>query len=87
MNSCCKLKDILPFSMAKGAPALHYRLNSVGLKRSGVSGPRYRALERAFRALRDGAEPDFTDATPELEILEEWLAAESKRGLAGFVRS
>lgn len=81
------LKDILPFTMAKGAPALHYRLNTIGLKRGGVSGPRYRALERAFRALREGAAPDFTDATEELKRLEEWLAEKSKRGLAGFLRS
>jgi UDP-N-acetylglucosamine acyltransferase len=81
------LKDILPFSMAKGAPALHYRLNTIGLKRAGVSGPRYRALERAFRALREGAAPDFSESTEELLRLEEWLAHASKRGLAGFVRS
>ena len=80
------LKDILPFTMAKGAPALHYRLNAVGLKRAGVNGARYRALEVAFRALRSGDKPDFTPATPELELLETWLAAASKRGLAGFIR-
>ena len=79
------LKDILPFSMAKGAPALHYRLNSVGLRRAGVGGPRYRALEAAFRALRAGSKPQFGESTPELEVLRTWLAAESKRGLAGFV--
>ena len=80
------LKDILPFTMVKGQPALHHRLNTVGLKRAGVIGPRYRALEQAFRALRAGAEPDFGEATPELKLLEEWLAAKSKRGLAGFIR-
>jgi UDP-N-acetylglucosamine acyltransferase len=80
------LKDILPFTMAKGAPALHYRLNAVGLKRAGVNGARYRALEAAFRALRSGENPDLTPDTPELELLETWLAAESKRGLAGFIR-
>jgi len=81
------LKDILPYTMAKGAPALHYRLNSVGLKRAGVKGPRYRVLERAFRALRAGAEPDLSEATEELAVLGAWLAAGSKRGLAGFIRS
>ncbi len=81
------LKDILPFSMAKGAPALHYRLNSVGLKRAGVDGARYRALEQVFRTLRAGGKPDLSEATPEIALLEKWLAAESKRGLAGFVRS
>ena len=80
------LKDILPFTMVKGQPALHYRLNTVGLKRAGVIGPRYRALEQAFRALRAGTEPDLGEATPELKLLEEWLAAKSKRGLAGFIR-
>ena len=80
------LKDILPFTMVKGAPALHYRLNTVGLKRAGVNGPRYRVLEQAFRALRAGTEPDLGEATPELKLLEEWLAAKSKRGLAGFIR-
>jgi UDP-N-acetylglucosamine acyltransferase len=80
------LKDILPFTMAMGVPALHYRLNSVGLKRAGVNGPRYRSLEQAFRALRSGSAPDLSEATPELKLLEEWLAAESKRGLAGFIR-
>ncbi len=79
------LKDILPFTMVKGQPALHYRLNTVGLKRAGVIGPRYRALEQAFRALRAGSKPDFGEATPELKLLEEWLAAKSKRGLAGFI--
>ena len=81
------LKDILPYSMAKGAPALHYRLNSVGLKRAGVNGPRYRALEKAFRALREGSKPELGHGTPELELMEQWLSAKSKRGLAGFIRS
>ena len=80
------LKDILPFSMAKGAPALHYRLNTIGLKRAGIVGARYRALEAAFRALRAGAQPELDDSTPELEVLGRWLAVSSKRGLAGFVR-
>ena len=81
------LKDILPYTMAKGAPALHYRLNSVGLKRAGVTGPRYRVLEQAFRALRAGAKPDLDEATAEITLLREWLAADSKRGLAGFIRA
>ncbi len=65
------LKDILPYTMAWGAPALHYRLNSVGLKRAGVNGPRYRVLEQAFRALRAGSKPDLGEATPELKLLQE----------------
>lgn len=80
------LKDVLPFTMAKGAPALHYRLNTVGLRRAGVSGERYRALERAFRALRAGGGLDDLPETPEIAHLRAWLAAPTRRGLAGFVR-
>jgi UDP-N-acetylglucosamine acyltransferase len=72
--------------MVWGLPALHYRLNSVGLKRAGVTGERYRALERAFRVLRAGSEPDLDETTPELQLLKSWLAADSKRGLTGFFR-
>ena len=59
----------------------------MGLKRAGVNGPRYRALERVFRELRAGGKPDFDESTPELEALEAWLNAETKRGIAGFVRT
>jgi UDP-N-acetylglucosamine acyltransferase len=80
------VKDILPYTMAWGLPALHYRLNSVGLRRAGVRGQRYRALEQAFRALRAGSKLDIDEPTPELTLLQEWLSAPSKRGLAGFLR-
>ena len=81
------IKDILPYTMAARSPALHYRLNTVGLKRAGVSGDRYRALEQAFRALRAGEDLDIRIDTPELATLKAWLAAPTKRGLAGFVRA
>ncbi len=80
------VKDVLPYSMVWGLPALHYRLNAVGLKRAGVTGERYRALERVFRALRAGSKPESDDTTPELQLLTSWLAADSKRGLTGFFR-
>jgi UDP-N-acetylglucosamine acyltransferase len=81
------LKDILPYAMAKGAPALHYRLNAVGLKRAGITGDRYRVLERAFRGLRGGQRPGEGEETPELATMKAWLEAPSKRGLAGFIGS
>jgi UDP-N-acetylglucosamine acyltransferase len=80
------IKDILPYTMVWGLPALHYRLNAVGLRRAGVKGQRYRALEQAFRTLRVGSKPDFDEPTAELKLLQKWLAADSKRGLAGFFR-
>ena len=79
-------KDILPYTMVSGYPALHYRLNKVGLRRGGVRGDRYAALEEAFRALRAGKHlPDLL-RTEEVDFLREWLSARSKRGTAGFVR-
>ena len=44
--------DVLPFTMARGNPTRHYRLNRVGLLRHGIDGERYRVLEQAVRALR-----------------------------------
>lgn len=78
-------KDVLPYSMIGGEPASHYRLNTVGLRRNGITGGRYRALEKAFRDLRDGRRPEGS-GTPELEYLQQWLDAPSKRGVSGFRR-
>ncbi len=78
-------KDVLPFSLAFGNTAQHFRLNTVGLRRAGVTGDRYRALERAFRALRTGDRKlSEVPETPEIALLRDWLAAPSKRGIAGW---
>lgn len=79
-------KDALPFMMIGGTPVLHYRLNTIGLKRNGIDGDRYRALENAFRALRDGDKslkgiPD----SEEVGYLREWLSVKTKYGHYGFV--
>lgn len=78
-------KDVLPYTTIGGTPVRHYRLNAVGLRRNGISGDRYRALEAAFRALKNGDDtlasvPD----TPEVEQLREWLAVKSRYGRYGF---
>lgn len=78
-------KDVLPYTMIAGEPASHYRLNTIGLQRNGVNGDRYRALERAFRALRDGQAIEAAD-TAEIEYLKQWLEAPSRRGITGFRR-
>jgi UDP-N-acetylglucosamine acyltransferase len=77
-------KDVLPFSLVAGEPARHYRLNVIGLRRAGITGERYRALEIAFRALRKGASLDAMPQTPDLALLRGWLAAPSRRGLTAF---
>lgn len=79
-------KDALPYSLIGGEPVRHYRLNRIGLKRNGISGERYRALEAAFRALRAGSRslaglPD----TDEVRHLRNWLTVKSKYGRYGFV--
>jgi UDP-N-acetylglucosamine acyltransferase len=79
-------KDVLPYTMIAGDPARHYRLNTVGLRRSGVKGERYRILEQAYRALRLGDKNlRGTANTDEVAYLREWLAKDSKRGLSGFL--
>ena len=78
-------KDVLPFTLVGGEPVRHYRLNTVGLRRRGITGERYQALETAFRALRDGGDLGAGAETPEIELLRNWLARPSKRGLLGFV--
>ena len=79
-------KDVLPYSLVAGIPARHYRLNTVGLRRAGITGQRYRVLEAAFRALRVGRELSELPETPELVYLRAWLSASSRRGLTGFIR-
>lgn len=77
-------KDVLPFCLLAGDPLRHYRLNTVGLHRAGITGERYRVLENAFRALRSGQELNALTESREVELLRRWLSLESKRGRYGF---
>jgi UDP-N-acetylglucosamine acyltransferase len=80
-------KDVLPYSMVGGEPVRHYRLNTIGLRRGGFDKERYRAVEAAFRALRDGdKEMKGVPDTDDVDHLREWLAAKSKYGVYGFAR-
>ena len=79
-------KDVMPFSLAGGLGAEHYRLNTIGLRRNGVSGERYRSLEKAYRILRNGGTLDQVD-TEETRYLKQWLEMPSKRGLSGFAKA
>jgi UDP-N-acetylglucosamine acyltransferase len=79
-------KDVLPYTMVAGNPSKHYRLNTVGLRRAGIKGERYRVLEQAYRAVRSGDKALLkVDSTEEVEHLREWLSRKSKRGLTGFL--
>ena len=77
--------DVMPFMLIGGRPARHYRLNIVGLRRAGIAGESYKVLSSAFRLLKNKKSLDELQLTEELQYLKSWLAADSKRGLHGFV--
>ncbi len=77
--------DVIPFTLIGGRPAKHYRLNSVGLRRNGITGERYDVLSKAFRLLRKRKAIDNLPETEELQFLKAWLAVKSKRGTHGFL--
>ncbi len=79
-------KDVLPYSMVGGSPVLHYRLNTIGLRRAGITGTNYATLNKAFRLLRNKQELAELPSTDELEYLRTWLSTQSKRGIYGFAR-
>jgi UDP-N-acetylglucosamine acyltransferase len=78
-------KDIIPFMMAGGWPVKHFRLNTIGIKRAGITGERYKVLSTAFRLLRKKESLDTLEQTEEIMYLQTWLAAKSKRGSLGFI--
>ncbi|MGR8935032.1 MAG: acyl-ACP--UDP-N-acetylglucosamine O-acyltransferase [Gammaproteobacteria bacterium] len=77
--------DVIPFMLIGGRPARHYKLNTVGLRRAGISGERYKVLSDAFRLLKKKHSLDNLPETEELRLLKDWLAVKSKRGLHGFI--
>jgi UDP-N-acetylglucosamine acyltransferase len=77
--------DVIPFMLIGGRPARHYKLNTVGLRRAGITGDRYKVLSAAFRLLKSKQSLDALKETEELKLLKEWLAVKSRRGLHGFI--
>jgi len=78
-------KDVIPFCLIAGYPAKHYRLNTIGLKRAGITGDRYKVISTAFRLLRKNQTIEYLEDTNEIKYLKQWLAVKSKRGLHGFM--
>lgn len=76
--------DAMPFMLIGGFPVKHYKLNSVGLRRAGITGSRFKVLSSAFRLLRDKESLEGLEETPEIKHLKDWLAVKSKRGVHGF---
>jgi UDP-N-acetylglucosamine acyltransferase len=77
--------DVIPFTLIGGHYAKHYKLNTVGLRRAGITGNRYNVLSSAFRLLKNKQPLDNLEETEEIRYLKEWLAVKSKRGLHGFI--
>lgn len=77
--------DVIPFTLIGGRPAKHYKLNTVGLRRAGITGDKYKALSSAFRLLKKKDSLDILQFTEEVQYLKDWLAVDSKRGIHGFV--
>ena len=77
--------DVMPYMLIGGRPAKHYRLNLVGLRRAGITGDKLKVLSAAFRLLKKKQPLDTLPDSDELQFLQAWLTAESKRGLHGFV--
>lgn len=80
-------RDVLPFTMARGNPAVHYRLNRVGLERHGITGQRYAALERALRLVRRrrlDEVAELADQNAEVALLLDFIRT-SRRGVSSFV--
>ena len=79
-------KDVLPYTMVAGDPVKHYRLNTVGLRRSGVKGQDYKTIEKAYREIRAGNKTlEGVEESEQVLHLKKWLSTESKRGLTGFL--
>ncbi len=78
--------DVIPYTMIGGHYAKHFKLNTVGLRRAGITGIRYQVLASAFRLLRERLPLDGLEETEELNYLKAWLGAKSKRGIHGFLQ-
>ncbi|MCK4842667.1 MAG: acyl-ACP--UDP-N-acetylglucosamine O-acyltransferase [Methylococcales bacterium] len=78
-------KDVIPFMLIGNRPPKHYRLNTIGLRRAGITGDRYKVLASAYRLLKNKQSLDDLEQTEEIVYLKNWLAVKSKRGLHGFM--
>lgn len=85
-------QDVLPFMITDGAPAAVRGLNTVGLRRAGLTGAERAALKRAFHVLFDAHRPPVEIAadlralaTAHTEQLAEFILV-SRRGFHRALR-
>ena len=80
-------QDVLPYSMVRGNPAKHLRLNKVGLERRGITGERYKLIEKGLRAIRRKDEQlleALAGQSKDVKYMLEFLKS-SERGICRFV--
>ncbi len=89
-RGCKVYRDILPYMMVVGNPAVHHGLNSVGLKRHGFQDAQLSEIRKAFRVLFKQGLPwreacskvkEMSKKTPELTLMLDLMDA-SERGIA-----
>ena len=88
-NNCGVTRDVPPYVMAVGNPAVPHSINSEGLKRRGFSADQIRNLRNAYRILYRSDLPlaaaveqlsALVDAQPELRVLLDFIRT-SERSL------
>ncbi len=80
-------KDVLPFSLVRGNPAKHFRLNKVGLERRGITGERYKLIEKGIRAFRRKDKvllQELAEQSQDVQYMLEFQLS-SKRGIGSFM--
>ena len=76
-------KDVPPYMLCMGKPGLVHGLNSIGLRRAGLSSETRSDLKQAFRLIyRSGLEPEVA-----LEAVERECRSAEARKLVEFIRS
>ncbi|MDX1917931.1 MAG: acyl-ACP--UDP-N-acetylglucosamine O-acyltransferase [Candidatus Caenarcaniphilales bacterium] len=84
-------QSIPPYVIADGRPARIFRVNKVGLVRSGMERPVIRAIEEAYRLIRSGERQEALLEIDKSEYPEVRRIADfyrnSKRGVVSFVSS
>jgi len=79
-------RDVLPFSMARGIPGVHYRSNGVGLRRRGLDETRRTHIEQALRLVRKrdlAALERLAETSPDAQAIVRFMQA-ARRGISGF---
>lgn len=78
------VRDVLPFTVADGNPALHQQVNAARLRRRGFPVEDIKELRAALSGIRNRAEVNRHDARWPVSAFVEFVGAPSRRGLSAF---